>query len=68
MSSMESPQPGDFMMKAVIPILRQIVSHGYDQQAPSERNPLEAILQFRNYERQQLKTSESRQWSGSTLR
>ncbi len=43
------------MMKAVIPILREIVSHADDEKAPPERHPGKNVFQAGQRQRQKFK-------------
>ncbi len=43
-------------MKAVIPVLREIVAHGDDEEAPPKRHPAEYILETRQSEWKQLES------------
>ena len=49
MRSVEPPQPGDFVMYAVIPILCQVISDAENEYAPQERNPVKEIVLVRKH-------------------
>ena len=54
MSPVKTPQERYFMMKAMIPILRKVISNTNDKKSPPKRHPFKGTLEIRKYKRQKL--------------